>query len=104
MVQLSHLYMTTAETIGLTMQTFAGKVMSLLFNVLSRFVIAFHCPPSSVTVFGKQAQIRSGRKKLKLKSNKRWYGEGGRRGVQDWERMYTRGGFKLMYGKTKTVL
>ena len=41
MVQLSHLYMTTAETIGLTMQTFAGKVMSLLFNVLSRFAIAF---------------------------------------------------------------
>ena len=41
MVQLSHLYMTTGETIGLTIQTFVGKVMSLLFNMLSRFVIAF---------------------------------------------------------------
>ena len=34
----------------------------------------------------------------------RWYGEGGGRGVQDWELMYTRGGFMLMYGKTNTVL
>ena len=34
----------------------------------------------------------------------RWYGEGGKRGVQDWEHVYTRGGFKLMYGKTNTVL
>ena len=35
---------------------------------------------------------------------KRWYGEGGGRGVQDWELMYTRGGFMSMYGKTNTVL
>ena len=41
MVQLSHLYMTTGKTIALTRQTFVGKVMSLLFNALSRFVIAF---------------------------------------------------------------
>ena len=41
MVQLSHPYMTTAKTIALTIWTFAGKVMSLLFNMLSRFVIAF---------------------------------------------------------------
>ena len=34
----------------------------------------------------------------------RWYGEGGGRGVQDQELMYTRGGFMLMYGKTNTVL
>ena len=33
-----------------------------------------------------------------------WYGEGGRRGVQDWEHVYTRGGFMLMYGKTNTIL
>ena len=33
-----------------------------------------------------------------------WYGEGKGRGVQDWELMYTRGGFMLMYGKTNTVL
>ena len=33
-----------------------------------------------------------------------WYGEGGGRGVQDWEQVYTRGGFMLMYGKTNTIL
>ena len=41
MVQLSHPYMTTGKTIALTRQTYVGKVMSLLFNMLSRFVIAF---------------------------------------------------------------
>ena len=41
MVQLSHPYMTTGKTIGLTIWTFVGKVMSLLLNMLSRFVIAF---------------------------------------------------------------
>ena len=40
-VQLSHPYMTTGKTIALTRQTFVGKVMSLLFNMLSRFVITF---------------------------------------------------------------
>ena len=39
-IQLSHPYMTTGNTIALTRQTFAGKVMSLLFNMLSRLVIA----------------------------------------------------------------
>ena len=39
MVQLSHLYMTTGKTIALTRWTFVGKVMSLLFNMLSRLVI-----------------------------------------------------------------
>ena len=38
-VQLSHSYMTTRKTIALTRQTFAGKVMSLIFNMLSRLVI-----------------------------------------------------------------
>ena len=33
-----------------------------------------------------------------------WYGEGGGRGVQDGERVYTRGRFMLMYGKTNTIL
>ena len=33
-----------------------------------------------------------------------WYGEGDGRGVQDWEHVYTRGGFMLMYGKTNTIL
>ena len=40
-VQLSHSYMTTGNNIALTRWTFVGKVMSLLFNMLSRFVIAF---------------------------------------------------------------
>ena len=38
---LSHPYMTTGKAIALTVQTFVGNVMSLLFNILSRFVIAF---------------------------------------------------------------
>ena len=41
MVQLSHPYMTTGKTIALTRWTFVGNVMSLLFNMLSRLVIAF---------------------------------------------------------------
>ena len=40
-VQLSHPYMTTGKTIALTIWTFVGKVMSLLFNMLSRLVITF---------------------------------------------------------------
>ena len=41
LVQLSHPYMTTEKNKALTRQTFVDKVMSLLFNILSRFVIAF---------------------------------------------------------------
>ena len=41
MVQLSYPYMTTGKTIALTVHTFVSKAMSLLFNVLSRFVICF---------------------------------------------------------------
>ena len=40
-LQLSHLYITTGKTIALTVWTFVGKVMSLLFNTMSSFVIAF---------------------------------------------------------------
>ena len=40
-VQLSHPYMTTGKTIALTRWTFVGKIMSLLFNMLSRLIIAF---------------------------------------------------------------
>ena len=40
-VQLSHPYMTTGKTIALTRQTFVGKVIFLLFNMLSRLVIIF---------------------------------------------------------------
>ena len=45
MVHLSHPYMTTGKILALTRQTFVGKVMSLLFNMLSKFVIA--CLPRS---------------------------------------------------------
>ena len=41
MVQLSHPYMTTGQTRALIRWTFVGKVVSLLFNTLSRFIIAF---------------------------------------------------------------
>ena len=41
MVHLSHPYMTTGKTTALSRRIFVGKVMSLLFNMLSRFVIAF---------------------------------------------------------------
>ena len=41
MVQLSHPYMTTGKTIALTRQTYVGKVVSLLSNMLSRLVITF---------------------------------------------------------------
>ena len=40
-LQLSHPFMTTGKTISLTIQTFVGKVLCMLFNMLSRFVIAF---------------------------------------------------------------
>ena len=40
-IQLSHPYMTTGKTIALTKRTFVGKVMSLLFNMISRLVITF---------------------------------------------------------------
>ena len=41
MVQISHLYVTTGKTIALTRRTFVGKEMTLLFNMLSMFVIVF---------------------------------------------------------------
>ena len=46
-VQLSHPYMTTGKTVALTRWTFVGKVMSLLLNTVTRFVIAF-LPKSKV--------------------------------------------------------
>ena len=48
-VQLSHPYMTTGKTIALTRRTFVDKVMYLLFNVLSRFVVAFFSPKKQVS-------------------------------------------------------
>ena len=52
MVQVSHLYLTTGKTIALTRWTFVGKVMSLLFNTLSRFVIAFFQRASIFSFYG----------------------------------------------------
>ena len=48
-VQLSHPYMTTGKTIALTRRTFVGKVMSLLFNMLSRLAIILHMLKSGTT-------------------------------------------------------
>ena len=57
MVQLSHLYMTTAKTRALTRWSFVGKVMSLLFNMLSRFVTVFLAiTANSVNAQGKKEQ------------------------------------------------
>ena len=50
MVQLSHLYMTTEKTTALKRQTFVSKVTSLLFNMLSRFVIVAHMVKNSPVV------------------------------------------------------
>ena len=50
MVQLSHPYVATGKTIALNIQTFFSKAMSLLFNMLSRFLIAFH-PRSKYLLF-----------------------------------------------------
>ena len=55
-VQLSHPYMTTGKNITLTTWTFVGKVMSLLFNMLSRLVIAF-LPRSKQASFNFMAAI-----------------------------------------------
>ena len=49
-VQLSHLYVTTGKTIALTGQTFLGKVMSMLFNMLSRLVITFLARSKSLLI------------------------------------------------------
>ena len=56
MIQLSHLFITTGKNIVLTLRTFVGKVMSLLFNMLSRFVIAF-LPRSKQASFNFMAAV-----------------------------------------------
>ena len=54
MVQLSHLYMPTGKIIALTIWTFVGKVMSVLFNTLTRFVIAFLLRSKHLLIWGKK--------------------------------------------------
>ena len=56
MVQLSHPYITTGKTIALTRWTFVGKVMSLLFNMLSKLVIAFLPRSKRLLISGLQSQ------------------------------------------------
>ena len=51
-VQLSYPYMPTGKTLALTIQTFVGKVMSLLFDMLSKFVIAFLPRSRCVLIYG----------------------------------------------------
>ena len=51
MVQLSHPYMTTGKNIALTRRTFVGKVMSLIFNMLFRLVIAFLSRSKHLLIF-----------------------------------------------------
>ena len=57
-VQFSHRYMTSGETIALTVWTFVGKVMSLLFNMLPRFNIAFF-PRKKIFFFNLRLQSPS---------------------------------------------
>ena len=55
MVELSHQYMTTGKTIALARQTFVGKVMSVLFTMLSRLVIAFLPRSKHLLIIGLQS-------------------------------------------------
>ena len=57
------------------------------------FVPCFSCRPLNNVEISKRKLYPEG-----------WYGEGGGKGVQDGENMYTHGGFMLMYGKTNTIL
>ena len=54
-VQLLHPYMTTGKTIALTRQTFVGKIMSMLFNMLSRLVITFLPKSSHLLILWQQS-------------------------------------------------
>ena len=67
-VQLSHPYMITVKTIALTRQTFFGKVMSLLYNKLSRLVIAFHEGASLFQFHGCSHHLQWFWSPLKIKS------------------------------------
>ena len=69
-LQLSHPYMTTGKTIVLTRWTFVGKVMSLLFNMLSRLVIAF-LPRRKVFFLGHRVSVLE--EKLRRGSSLQYY-------------------------------
>ena len=65
-VQLSHPYMTTGKTITLTRWTFVGKVMSLIFNILSRFFITFLPSSKHLLISWLQSQSDFGAQKNKV--------------------------------------
>ena len=72
MVQLSHPYMTTGEIIALTRQTFVSKVMSLLFNALSRFVMGFLPRSKSLLISWLQSLSAVILEPPKIKSTSHW--------------------------------
>ena len=74
MVQLSNPYVTTRKTIAFTIWTFVGKMMSLLFNILSKFVIAFLSRSQSVLISWLQSPSAV---ILELKKRVIWEGIGG---------------------------
>ena len=65
-VQLSHRYMTTGKTIALTRQTFVGKVMSLLFNMLSRIMLFSLCVFLSCEIMEAADIVKQVKEKLHL--------------------------------------
>ena len=73
-VQLSHLHVTTGKTIGLTRRTFVDKVMSLLFNMLSRLVITF-LPRSKHLLISWLLLGKSGRQLLIAPDRMKWLGQ-----------------------------
>ena len=101
MVQLSHLYMTIGKIVALTIRTFVGKVISLLFNTMSRFVIVF-LPrskllliswlesPSAVTLEAKKIKSVTASISLdcfhglQLNPGTIWFCPGSRLGAQYW--------------------
>ena len=68
MVQLSHPYMTTGKTIALTIWTFVGKVTSLLFNILSRLVLAFLPRSKPLLISWRQSPFAAILESKKIKS------------------------------------
>ena len=71
-VQLSHPYMMTGKTIALTRWTFVGKVMSLLFKMLSRLVIAFHPRSKRLLISWLQSPSAVIFKSKKILNNREW--------------------------------
>ena len=72
MVKFSHPYMTTEKTIALTIWTFDGKVMSLLFNMLSGFVIAFLPRSNCLLISWLQSPSTGILESKKMKSDTFW--------------------------------